>query len=291
VQAVSFKPNHQRLLALLLGATIPLLVGLGGVADASSSSAIEGVWSFKGGEVAVQPLAGGTYAGTVVAPTQFAQCSHPIGEQMWTTIAPQADGSYFGLHQWYFEDASCTPNPTLGPTAWRVLATADGSRFLRVCFSSPGSSQPTIAPDGSSAHVTRECVDSALIAPLPPSVAPTSRAGALSFARAVSLPSNRKCTSQRVFQIHLRDPKNDPFKKVVVTLGKHRVTVVRHGRLFASTINLKGLPRGSFTVKIRATTVLGHHLSGSRTYHTCVKRRRKASKPKRLHSKSRAHGS
>ena len=28
--------------------------------------------------------------------------------------------------------------------------------------------------------------------------------------------------------------------------------------------------KGAFTVKIRATTVLGHHLSASRTYHTCI---------------------
>jgi hypothetical protein len=31
------------------------------------------------------------------------------------------------------------------------------------------------------------------------------------------------------------------------------------------------LPKGAFTVKIRATTILGHRLSANRTYHTCAK--------------------
>jgi hypothetical protein len=93
-----------------------------------------------------------------------------------------------------------------------------------------------------------------------------------------------------VFQIHLRNPKNDPFKEVVVSLGGHRITIVRHGTVFVSTISLKGLPRGRFTIKIRTTTVLGHHLSGSRTYHTCAKKPSRLSKPGHSHSRSRAHG-
>jgi hypothetical protein len=46
--------------------------------------------------------------------------------------------------------------------------------------------------------------------------------------------------------------------------------VVRRGHTLVSTIDLRGLPRGTFTVKISATTILEQHLSSSRTYHTCV---------------------
>lgn len=255
-------------------------------AGSAASSPIEGVWSFNGGKVAIQSRGGPGFLGTIVDPTRFAQCSHPVGEVMWTEIAPRPDGSYWGFHQWYFESAACTPNPLRGSTAWRVLTAASGSRFLRVCFSSPGTSQPTIAPDGSSANVTYACVDSALAAALPVGAAPASRAGALGFARSVSLPSNRKCFSRRIFRIHLREPRYDPFKKVVVTLRRRRVTIVRHGKVFASTIDLRGLPRGRFTVTIRATTVLGHLLSGARRYHTCTKKRVKSKRPR---SHSRGH--
>jgi hypothetical protein len=39
-------------------------------------------------------------------------------------------------------------------------------------------------------------------------------------------------------------------------------------------INLRGLPRGRYTVKITARTVLGRTISGSRRYRTCAPRRR-----------------
>jgi hypothetical protein len=259
---------------------VALLISAGlGTAQASSttSSSIEGVWSFNGGKVAIQPLPGGTFLGTVVAATRFALCSHPVGEQMWTGIRPQPDGSFWGLHQWYFEVEPCAPNPMLGPTAWRVLEAAKGQHFLLVCFSSPGSSQPTIAPSGARANVSYGCFESALIAPLPSEPPATGRGAVKGFARAVSLPSTRKCFSRRVFRIHLHDPVNDPLKEVVVRAAGRRLAIVRHGRTFAATVNLKGLPKGAFTVKISLTTVLGHHLSGRRTYHTCA---RKAAKKK-----------
>ena len=97
----------------------------------------------------------------------------------------------------------------------------------------------------------------------------------MGFAQSFSLPSNRKCYGRRVFQIHIQDPRYDPLKEVLLTVGKRRLRVTRHGKLFAATIDLRGLPPGTFTVRIRATTVLGHHLSGSRTYHTCAKKKLK----------------
>jgi hypothetical protein len=269
----------------VVAATVAIFLGSGlGTAQASvgPSASIEGVWSFNGGKVAIQPLPGGSFVGTVVAATRFALCSHPVGEQMWTSIRPQADGSFWGLHQWYFEAEPCAPNPMLGPTAWRVLEAGKGQHFLLVCFSSPGSSQPTISPTGVRGNVSYGCFESALIAPLPPEPPATGRAAVKGFAQAVSLPSTRKCFSRRVFRIHLHDPLNDPLKEVVVRVAGRRVAIMRHGRTFAATIDLKGLPKGSFTVKIRLTTVLGHHLAGKRTYHTCV--------PKATKKKTRSHG-
>ena len=262
----------------LLVVSVAAMLLAADAACASGASSIEGVWSFNGGNVAIQAQPDGTLIGTVVAPTTFALCTHPVGEQMWTGIRPQADGSYRGAHQWYLEP-TCMVNPTLGPTTWRILHAADAAYFLRVCFSYPGSSQPVIGPDGSSSEATSPpCLDSALIAPLPVGEAPASRAGAQSFARSVSLPSASRCLSRRAFQIHLHDPKNDPLREVLVTLRGRRLAAVRRARSMVATIDLTGLPRGAFTVTIHLTTVLGHHLASSRTYRTCM---HSSSSPKR----------
>jgi hypothetical protein len=140
---------------------------LPGSAVATSPSAITGVWSFNGGEVAIQPQPGGTFVGTVIAPMRFVACSHPVGEVMWTAMTSEPDGSYWGLHQLYYESAACIRNPILGPAAWRVMEAGGGAHYLLACLSSPGGPQPTIAPGGATANVGYGCFRSAAIAPIP----------------------------------------------------------------------------------------------------------------------------
>ncbi len=187
---------------------------------------------------------------------------------MWTDIHRQPDGSYWGLHQWFFATEECIANPKLGLTAWRVLQAPDGDRFVRVCFSDPDStSQPTIASDGTSAGATFGCVDSALAGGLP-SVSPTQ------FGRYVTLPPKGRCVSRSKLRIHVRDPKNDPLQKVSVSLRKgsiHRQAhIERLAKGISATLNLNGLPAGPFSVKVSLTTVLGEHLSGGRRYVRCA---------------------
>jgi hypothetical protein len=242
-----------------------------GIAAGATPQPIEGVWSFNGGTVDIQSQPGGTYRGVVTSPTKFASCSHPVNEDMWTEIRQQPDGSYFGLHQWYFEEP-CARNPTPGPTAWRVLQNPNGSRFLRVCFSAPGSnSQPTIAPNGSSAHVTYGCSDSALIATLPTVSHQTggTTGSVVSFRSAVGLPRASKCVRKRTLRIVLHDPPYDPLKEVVVRVNGHKVIDLRNLKRLKKPIVLKRLPNGSFKVRVLAITVLDQHLTGGRTYHAC----------------------
>jgi hypothetical protein len=271
----------RRARSLSLAIAAVMVVGVGGAAGAASAGAtspIEGVWSFGGGQIAVQPTAGGTFTGTVVAETKFAECTHPVGQQIWTGMTPQPDGSYFGFHQWYKQNSStCVLDPTLGPTAWRVLEGTNGSHYLRVCLSNPGTAQPTVAVNATCVGATYGGVSSALTAPLP---VVSGEEGITK--ESLSLPSAKKCLSARLFQIHLLDPKNDPLKKVSITIKgyKKKIATVRKGKYIAATINLKGLPKGAFTLKIKATTVLGHTLSASRKYHTCKKKIKKSHKKK-----------
>jgi hypothetical protein len=258
-------------------AALPLVVAVAmlallGAASAGASSGIEGVWAFESGQIAVTALPNGTFVGTVVDETKFAECVHPVGQEIWTDITPQPDGSYWGHHQWYFEK-TCALNETPGPTAWRVEEPPDGYKYLRVCFSSPGTSQPTIPASGPEANVTYGCVNSAMTAALPSSGVAGER---------LSLPGARKCLSGRLFKIHLLEPKYDPFKKVIVTIRGRTIATRRRGDYVIATVDLRGLPRGAFTLTIHATTVLGHRLSGKRTYHTCVGKAKK-SKPGKLH--------
>jgi hypothetical protein len=269
---------------LSLGGLLLALLALGAfdpLASASAQPSIEGLWSFNGGKVQIHPGPEGTFVGTVVEPTKFAQCTHNVGEEMWTDMRLQTNGSYWGLHQWFYETAECVKNPTRGPTAWRVLQDSTGASYLLVCFSYPGTTQPTISPTGVTTNATYgPCVKSAEVAPA---------VGVESFANSVGLPGNQKCYSRRDFRIHLHQPKYDPFEKVLVTLGRHRLSVIRHGNTFAATIDLKGLPRGAFTVRIHITTVLGHRFSGHRTYHTCIPKLKPA-KGKRHRTSSHDHG-
>jgi len=253
-----------RTVVLTLLATVCLA---GRAAAAPPLPSIEGVWSFNGGKVAISRQGDGTFAGTVVAATRFAECQHGVGEVMWTRMRATAGGSYFGFHQWFFEGPACVPNPQPGLTAWRLMEATGGAHFLRACFSEPGQPQPEISPQGVATNASYGCVNSALLAPAP------ATSGAAAFNSAVALPSARRCLSRRAFAVHFRDPRNDPIREALVTLRGRRLHTVRHGDVFASKVDLRGLPRGTFTIRVRITTVLGHRLSGRRTYHTCVRGR------------------
>lgn len=267
-------PRRKQLFSCSLAALIAVLALLSAGASAASTPSIEGVWAFIGGEIAIQPEGGGKYDGIVESPTTFASCVHPVGQEIWSEITPQSDGSFWGLHQWYKDEGgNCSIIPTRGKAAYRVLETKTGSRYLLVCLSDPGStSQPTI-PAGSTKGVgaTAGCTESLMTAPLA-----SSAVG--SFKSVVSLPSNKQCLSVRKFNIHIRNAKLDPFKTVSVTLNKRRVKAVLKGSVYVATVNLKGLPKGAFTVKIKATTFRGNHVAGSRTYHTCIPGKKKSKK-------------
>jgi hypothetical protein len=281
-------PPRKRRTSLLLAIAALFLLTVG-VTAAAASSAIEGVWSFNGGQIAIQPEGNGEFEGVVVQPTTFETCVHPVGQKIWKKMTLQADGSYWGYHQWYKNTpGACVENPTLGPTAWRVFQEPDGASYLRVCLSTPGTAQPTIPPGSPGVGATFGCLSSEFTAAIPvvagsggsgsttSSGTTKGSSGVSAFQESVALPSAKKCYSARLFKIHIQEPAYDPFAKVVVTLRGHKIATTKQGKFVVATVKLKGLPPGKFTVKIAVTTVLGHHLSASRTYHTCAKKPKKA---------------
>jgi hypothetical protein len=276
-----------RIVAIPLAA---ILLG-GGAAPAGAASEIEGIWSFNGGQVAIHAIPSGKFEGTVVTPTTFAECPHQAGEEIWTNMTLQADGSFWGFHQWLFEK-SCVPNPVLGPTAWRVLQKANGSRYLLVCFSEPGGPQPTIASNGASANVKRPCQESAPTAPLPVVTGSGKKgkgmgAEQISFASTIGLPKAAACVRRGSLKIKIKDPRFDPLKEVVIRIGRRKVADVRGVQRLRRGIVLKRLPSGTYTLKVVAITVLDQKLSGRRTYHSCTIRR--SSSRIRLHHRKSGH--
>ncbi|MGH2852751.1 MAG: hypothetical protein ACRDLF_00970 [Solirubrobacteraceae bacterium] len=267
--------SHVLRLALWpIAITLALLSGT--AVSAAATSEIEGVWSFEGGQVAITHAAGGKFVGIVVNPTKFAECTHRAGEEMWTDVTPQTNGSYWGLHQWLF-DGSCLPNPERGPTAWRVLQTSTGSRYLEVCFSEPGNVQPAIAANGTSTGSIFGCRQSAPTAPLPvvSKGGGSERGGAerITFPKTVLLPNPGACIAKNgSLRIKLRNPKYDPLKEVLVWVRGRRVADVRGVQRLKRGIVLRHLPTGNYKIKVLAITVLRQKLSGHLTYHSCGKR-------------------
>lgn len=285
-----FKAAHGGILPILMASALAL-AGLSGAAAGNAyaaSDSVEGVWSFNGGQIAVQRQANGTYAGTVVAETKFAECVHPVGQEIWTEMTEQADGSFWGLHHWYL--SNCEENQELGPTAWRVLETAGKSRYMRVCFSHPGTTQPMIASGGApleaseypAYHVTYGCYDSALVASLPGSSGGSAGGNdGGGSTESLALPRAKQCLAGKRFKIRLRNPQHDPFKTVVVKVNGHKVATKAKNDYVIATVNLARLAKPTFTVTVHATTVLGNRLSAKRTYHACGKARAKPRLKKR----------
>lgn len=105
----------------------------------------------------------------------------------------------------------------------------------------------------------------------------------------IGLPSSRTCTSKRLFPIQIRQRAGltYDFATVVVNGRKVRVYVrtkrrwIRTGRpsgallnvrVFKAYVDLRGLARGRYTVKIVVVATNGKVITGSRRYRTCTRR-------------------
>jgi len=79
----------------------------------------------------------------------------------------------------------------------------------------------------------------------------------------------RVCTSRRSFRIRVRSKRRDPVVNATVSVNGKRVRALKGSRVTAPVV-LRGLPKGTFLVKITATTRKGRKISGTRRYRTCT---------------------
>ena len=86
------------------------------------------------------------------------------------------------------------------------------------------------------------------------------------------------CVSRRNFRIRLRVPPGTTVRSARVTVAGKRVRVSYDDRITAP-VDLRGLPRGMVTVRIRIVTARGTVLRGARTYRTCAAPRSSDSPP------------
>lgn len=95
----------------------------------------------------------------------------------------------------------------------------------------------------------------------------------------VSAPSNKTCISRRNFRIKIRKRKGLTYIAAFVWVNNKRVATRRGSRITAP-VDLRGLPRGRYTVKIRVVASTGQVITGTRRYRTCGKKKPPITTPK-----------
>ena len=79
------------------------------------------------------------------------------------------------------------------------------------------------------------------------------------------------CQSRRRFRIHVRKPRRGRLASARVYVDGRRVRTLS-GRRVRAVVDLRGLPRGRFTVRVVLTTTTGRKVVRVRRYRTCTRR-------------------
>jgi hypothetical protein len=116
----------------------------------------------------------------------------------------------------------------------------------------------------------------------PPVSTPPADPTGEALANALGLPSARRCVSRRKFRIRLRAPNGARVRWATVSIkGKKTVRVAGGRARTTATVNLRGLPKGKFKVRVRVHASNGRTYRSTRTYRTCTAKIKKAKKPKK----------
>ncbi len=101
----------------------------------------------------------------------------------------------------------------------------------------------------------------------PPPAPATAPSTAFGPNGALDAPSNRRCVSRRYFRIRLRKRYWPVIVGVTVKM-RGRTRVLRRPP-WGTIVDLRGLSKGRFTVRITALTTTGRTIKGTRKYRTC----------------------
>ena len=123
--------------------------------------------------------------------------------------------------------------------------------------------------NGTAAATTTRVLTVGPVAPKP--VTSSSRLPA--FASFATLPSTKRCVSRRLFRIRLRAPRGLKLSKATVKVDG-RVVATRRGARLTAPVDLRGLPKGRFSVSIELRLADGRSVRATRRYRTCAPKRR-----------------
>ncbi|HEX2015760.1 MAG TPA: hypothetical protein VGN69_03620 [Solirubrobacteraceae bacterium] len=104
----------------------------------------------------------------------------------------------------------------------------------------------------------------------------SSASGRLTALGLIGLPSQRRCVSHRRLTIHVRRPRGARLVGGSVLINGRRRERLGGGALRGTRIDLHGLPRGSFRVRVILRVRQGRRtrtVSRTALYHTCARRR------------------
>ncbi len=104
--------------------------------------------------------------------------------------------------------------------------------------------------------------------------------GETGAASALGLAKSKQCRSRRALTIRIRAPRPGVRLRSAKVLVNGRVVRTLRGKRTRARIDLRGLPRGTYAVRILVTTTKGLRFSATRRYHVCT--------GQRLHSKRKA---
>ena len=108
------------------------------------------------------------------------------------------------------------------------------------------------------------------------------------LAEVLGLPSAHQCVSKRELVVHVHAPPGQKLLSVRLTLGKKLLRFVtftegKDHKIPSTVVDLKGLPKGTFKLKIVVKTRSGKLYTATRTYHTCVAAKKAPSKQPAKH--------
>jgi hypothetical protein len=147
------------------------------------------------------------------------------------------------------------------PNTTRATESIDNGAAISWSFSiAPGAQQTyshytTFSPTG--------------VAGPPPPAPPAGGVPSIAFGPngILSTPTNLRCVSKRYFPIRLR--KRFWPSIAAVTIKMPRTTRVLRRKPWGTNVDLRGLPKGTFFVRITALTTTGRTVRGTRRYRTC----------------------